>query len=134
MPSWNSINKTNPRITGIWFGNQTIQTGTGTYTHTLQATYPDYFITAASITNTAQTEAQLASMGSHDWYPDSSSIGSMVTVPTGAVMSSGWKSCDGSASTGLPWLQESNWNIRLGLSGVSSLPTVANTFLRLSGN
>lgn len=131
MTNWTS--KTAPRISGNWRGNSSIQTGTGTYTHTLQATYPDYFVTAAALGNTTQTEAQMATMGGHDWYPGSPDVGTVTTVPAGATMGPGWKLYDGSASTALPWLQESAWNYRLGLSGTANLPTTANTFVRLSG-
>ncbi len=134
MSSWTTANKTNPRISGLWRGNSSVQTGTGTYTHTLQSTYPDYFLTAASITNTPQTEAQLATMGAHDWYPNSNDIGIVTTTFTGAVMGPGWKLYDGSATSALGWLQEANWNIRLGLSATTTLPTTADTYIRLSGN
>jgi hypothetical protein len=133
LPQWTAANKLMPRIDGMWSGNVSIQTGTGTYTHTLQGTYPTYFVCAGTVTNTPLDEASLAALGAHDWQPGADTIGTVCTVPAGATMAPGWKLCDGALVTALPWLQETNWNQRLGLSATLNIPNTANTYIRLSG-
>jgi hypothetical protein len=128
MPQW--ADKDTPFVTGEWRGN--FGTTGGTVTQNLSASH---LIPLSALTSqgSAVSAATAAAIGVHDLRPQDRDIGTFATAQTGATLSDGWTLLDGANISTLGWLEQANWNIRLGLSATTALPTTSDTYVRLTG-
>ncbi len=132
MPQW--VREENPYVSGQWSGNYGV-TG-GTFAQTINgSTAADFPVPMNSILNvsSAVSSATAAAVGAHDWRAFAGNIGSYAQFPASAQAGPGWTSLAGTAVSSLGWHEQANWNIRLAKSGSANLPTVTDTYVRLSG-